>query len=53
MMALASGEGRLAIAKANKAQKYLHKPELTALITAQAAEMVGDTKKAEEDYKRP
>lgn len=52
MMALASGEGRLAIAKANKAQKYLHKPELTDLITAQAAEMVGDTKKAEEVYKR-
>lgn len=52
MMALASGEGRLAIAKANKAQKYLNKPELTDLITAQAAEMVGDRKKAEEVYKR-
>jgi HemY protein len=52
MMALASGEGRLAIAKANKAQKYLNKPELTDLITAQAAEMVGDKKKAEEVYKR-
>lgn len=52
LMALASGEGRLAIAKANKAQKYLHKPELTDLITAQAAEMVGDSKKAEEVYKR-
>ncbi|MCT4558773.1 MAG: heme biosynthesis protein HemY [Pelagimonas sp.] len=52
MMALASGEGRLAIAKATKAQKYLGKPELTDLITAQAAEMVGDDKKAEEVYKR-
>ncbi|SMX32632.1 heme biosynthesis protein HemY [Maliponia aquimaris] len=52
MMALASGEGRLAIAKATKAEKYLHKPQLTDLITAQAAEMVGDTKKAEEVYKR-
>ena len=37
LMALASGEGRLAMAKATKAEKYLHKPELTDLITAQAA----------------
>ena len=52
VMALASGEGRLAMAKATKAEKYLHKPELTDLITAQAAEMTGDSKKAEEVYKR-
>ncbi len=52
LMALASGEGRLAIAKANKADKYLNKPELTDLITAQAAEMSGDRRKAEEVYKR-
>lgn len=52
LTALASGEGRLAMAKANKAEKYLHKPELTDLITAQAAEMTGDQKKAEEVYKR-
>ncbi|MBP0484307.1 heme biosynthesis protein HemY [Sagittula salina] len=52
MMALASGEGRLAIAKAQRAEKYLHKPELTDLITAQAAEMVGDRQKAEQVYKR-
>ncbi|MFZ7090957.1 heme biosynthesis protein HemY [Primorskyibacter sp. 2E233] len=52
LMALASGEGRLAMAKATKADKYLHRPDLTNLITAQAAEMVGDTKKAEEVYKR-
>jgi len=52
LMALASGEGRLAIAKAQKAQKYLHKPELTDLISAQAAEMMGDHRKAEEVYKR-
>jgi HemY protein len=51
-MALASGEGRLAMAKASKAEKYLHRPELTDLITAQAAEMTGDRKKAEEVYKR-
>lgn len=50
LMALASGEGRLAMAKAAKADKYLNKPELTNLLTAQAAEMAGDTKKAEETY---
>ena len=52
MMALASGEGRTAMAKAAKAEKYLRRPELTNLITAQAAEMSGDRKKAEEVYKR-
>ncbi len=52
LMALASGEGRVAMAKAAKAERYLQKPELTDLITAQAAEMSGDTKKAEEVYKR-
>jgi HemY protein len=52
LMALASGEGRLAMAKAAKAEKYLHRPEVTDLVTAQAAEMVGDRKKAEDVYKR-
>ncbi|MDH5798537.1 MAG: heme biosynthesis protein HemY [Paracoccaceae bacterium] len=52
MTALASGEGRLAMAKATKAEKYLRRPELTNLINAQAAEMIGDRKKAEEVYKR-
>lgn len=52
LMALASGEGRLAMAKAAKAEKYLHRPEITDLVTAQAAEMVGDHKKAEDVYKR-
>ncbi|CUH86590.1 tetratricopeptide repeat protein [Phaeobacter sp. CECT 5382] len=52
LMALASGEGRLALAKAARAARYLEKPELTDLLTAQAAEMVGDTKKAAEAYKR-
>ena len=52
LMALAAGEGRLAMAKAAKAEKYLENPELTDLITAQAAEMSGDTKKAAEAYKR-
>ncbi len=52
IMALASGEGDVAMAKAGKAEKYLRKPALTNLITAQAAEMKGDRRKAEEVYKR-
>ena len=52
LMALASGEGRLAMAKAAKADKYLNKPELTNLLIAQAAEMAGDTRKAEETYRK-
>lgn len=52
MMALASGEGRLAMAKAARAEKYLRRPELTDLLTAQAAEISGDRRKAEETYRR-
>jgi HemY protein len=52
MMALASGDGREAMAKAARAEKYLGKPELTNLVLAQGAEMAGDSKKAEEVYKR-
>lgn len=52
MMALASGEPRTAMHKAARAEKYLGKPELTNLLTAQAAEMAGDTKKAQDVYKR-
>ena len=52
LMALASGEGNVAMAKAAKAEKYLKKPALTNLLTAQAAEMAGDTRKAEETYRK-
>ncbi|MFD3188937.1 heme biosynthesis protein HemY [Sedimentitalea sp. HM32M-2] len=52
MLALASGEGKLAMSKAAKAEKYLQKPELTNLLTAQAAELTGDTRKAAETYKQ-
>src|SRR6056297_745000 len=52
MMALASGEGDLAMSKASKAEKYLRKPDLTNLLTAQAAELSGDTRKAELVYKK-
>ncbi len=52
MMALASGEGHLAMTKAARADKYLKQPQLTNLLTAQAAEMTGDRRKAEETYKK-
>jgi HemY protein len=51
-MALASGEGHLAMTKAARADKYLQQPQLTNLLTAQAAEMTGDRRKAEETYKQ-
>ncbi|KJZ19339.1 heme biosynthesis protein HemY [Loktanella sp. S4079] len=52
MMALASGEGHLAMTKAARADKLLKQPQLTNLLTAQAAEMTGDRRKAEETYKK-
>ncbi|AMY71799.1 heme biosynthesis protein HemY [Frigidibacter mobilis] len=52
MMALASGEGKLAQTRAQRAERLLHRPELTNLISAQAAEMQGDRKRAIEIYKR-
>ncbi len=52
LMALAVGEGRTAMAKAARAEKYLQNPALTDLVVAQAAEMAGDTRKASEAYKR-
>jgi HemY protein len=52
MMARASGEGHLAMTKAARADKYLQQPQLTNLLTAQAAEMTGDRRKAEETYKQ-
>lgn len=52
MLALASGEGAQAAAKAAKAERYLNRPELTNLISAQAAEMQGDRARAEEYFKR-
>ncbi|MGB3316659.1 MAG: heme biosynthesis HemY N-terminal domain-containing protein [Albidovulum sp.] len=52
LMALASGEGKVAMAQAARAEKYLRRPELTNLITAQAAELAGDTKRAGDVYKR-
>ncbi|SFB05960.1 HemY protein [Poseidonocella pacifica] len=52
LIALASGEGREAMAKADKADKLLNRPELGRLLTAQAAELTGDRKKAEAAYRK-
>ena len=52
LLALAAGEGKEAQQKAEKAERYLDRPELTALLVAQGAEMTGDHAKAEEVYKR-
>lgn len=51
MMALASGEARLALSRAQTAERLLNKPELTTLLVAQAAEASGDRKRATEAYK--
>lgn len=52
MMALASGDGPQAVAFATKADKFLKRPELTNLLAAQAAELAGDSRKADAAYKR-
>ncbi|MCA0042177.1 heme biosynthesis protein HemY [Celeribacter litoreus] len=52
MMALASGDGRTALSKVAKAEKYLQKPELTNLLKAQAAVMNGDKLVAEQAFKQ-
>lgn len=51
-LALASGEGRVAMARAQRAERYLAKPELTTLLLAQSAEASGDSKRAADAYKR-
>ena len=51
LMALASGEGRLALIRAQRAEKFLESPDLTTLLVAQAAEAAGDTKRATAAYR--
>ena len=51
MVALASGDSRLATKKAHRAEKLLNRPDVTLLLTAQAAEMSGDRAGAFEAYK--
>ena len=52
MLAVASGEARLAMSKASRAERYLRRPELTNILAAQAAEMNGDQQKAAGVYRR-
>jgi len=52
LVALAAGDGREAMGKAARAERYLRKPELTDLIAAQAAELAGDGHGAEAVYRR-
>ena len=51
MIALASGEPRTAMSRATRAERLLAQPELTTILTAQAAQAAGDTRKATEAYK--
>ena len=51
MLALASGEGQLAMDKASRAAKFLSRPSLTNVLAAQAAELSGNRQKATEIYK--
>jgi HemY protein len=51
LIALASGEGRLALNTALKAEKLLDRPEVTSLLVAQAAEAAGETQRAGEAWK--
>ena len=52
MVALASGEAKLALSKASRAERFLRRPHLSNLLAAQAAELAGDTQRATEIYKR-
>ena len=52
IIALASGDGREATAKAQAAEKYLGRPGVTDVVLAQAAEAAGDRDRAMEAYKR-
>lgn len=51
MIAQAEGDGKAAIAKAEKADKLLNRPIMTNLLVAQAAEMKGNQPLAIERYK--
>ncbi|WP_282603600.1 heme biosynthesis HemY N-terminal domain-containing protein [Paracoccus sp. PARArs4] len=52
MLAVASGEGKLAQDKAARAGRYLNQPHLTNLLAAQAAETAGDSKQAVGIYRQ-
>ena len=52
MVSMAAGEGKDAINNANRAERLLKRPQLTNLVSAQAAEKFGDNKRALKYYKR-
>lgn len=52
VLALASGEHAKAIKNARKAESLLKRPDLTTLLTAQAAEASGNAKEATKAYKQ-
>ncbi len=52
LIAIASGDSKLAAKKAAKADKLLNRPDVTAVVSAQAAEMNGDRARALTHYKR-
>ena len=51
MLAIASGEGKLAQDQAARAARFLDAPHVTNLLAAQAAEVAGDTRAAEATYR--
>ncbi|WP_299360844.1 heme biosynthesis HemY N-terminal domain-containing protein [uncultured Paracoccus sp.] len=51
MLAVASGEGRLAQDKAARAAKFLNQPHVTNLLAAQAAEVAHEPQQAERVYR--
>ena len=52
MLAVASGEGRIAQEKAARAARFLDRHDVTDLLAAQAAEVSGDRRRAAEVYRR-
>lgn len=51
LLAVASGDGKTALKKAKIAEKNLQRPELTRLLNAKAAELAGDSARAQTYYK--
>lgn len=52
MLALAAGEPKQALLKAQKAHRYLDQPELTTLLIAQSADQAGERNTAQEAWKK-
>ena len=51
MLAVASGDGRRAMSQADRAAKFLDKPQLANVLKAQAAGITGDSRTAEAAYR--